>query len=147
MSNREFRVYTGSDVIGAELCGAVKNVIAIACGGAHGAGLGHNTTALLITRGLFEMTKLAIVKGAHPATMTGLAGVGDLLLTCTSVQSRNFTSSRLPLANRTGALLNVFDYAGDLCKVAREGTLRQRDKGCGRDFCARAGERELGIKH
>ena len=50
-------MYTGSDVIGAELCGAVKNVIAIACGGAHGAGLGHNTTALLITRGLFEMTK------------------------------------------------------------------------------------------
>jgi glycerol-3-phosphate dehydrogenase (NAD(P)+) len=71
--------------------GAVKNTIAIACGASAGFGFGHNTTALLITRGLVEMTKLTLAKGAKASTATGLAGVGDLLLTCTSIQSRNFT--------------------------------------------------------
>jgi glycerol-3-phosphate dehydrogenase (NAD(P)+) len=91
MSDESFRVYTGSDVIGAEIGGAVKNVLAIACGAANGAGFGSNTAALLMTRGLMEMTRLAVKKGAQPATLMGLAGVGDLVLTCTSVKSRNFS--------------------------------------------------------
>jgi glycerol-3-phosphate dehydrogenase (NAD(P)+) len=91
MSDEMFRVYTGTDVIGAELGGAVKNVLAIACGAANGAGYGSNTAALLMTRGLMEMTRLAVRKGALPSTMMGLAGVGDLVLTCTSVKSRNFS--------------------------------------------------------
>lgn len=91
MSSPDFRVFTGDDVIGAEICGAMKNVIAIACGASNGLGFGHDTMALLITRGLGEITKLAIMKGAHPSTMSGLAGLGDLVLTCTSTMSRNFT--------------------------------------------------------
>jgi len=91
MSDESFRVYTGSDLIGAELGGAVKNVLAIACGAASGYGFGSNTAALLMTRGLMEMTRLGVKKGAYASTMMGLAGVGDLVLTCTSKQSRNFT--------------------------------------------------------
>ena len=91
MSDESFRVYTGTDLIGAELGGAVKNVLAIACGAAAGYGFGSNTAALLMTRGLMEMTRLGVKKGALPSTMMGLAGVGDLVLTCTSKQSRNFT--------------------------------------------------------
>ena len=91
MSDDNFRVYTGTDMIGAELGGAVKNVLAIACGAAAGYGFGSNTTALLITRGLMEMTRLAVKKGALASTMMGLSGVGDLVLTCTSTKSRNFT--------------------------------------------------------
>jgi glycerol-3-phosphate dehydrogenase len=91
MSDESFRVYTGTDLIGAELGGAVKNVLAIACGAAAGYGFGSNTAALLMTRGLMEMTRLGVKKGALASTMMGLAGVGDLVLTCTSRQSRNFT--------------------------------------------------------
>jgi len=91
MSDKTFRVYTGNDIIGAELCGAIKNVIAISCGASKGYGFERNTAAALITRGLVEMTRLCLAKGADPATMSGLAGVGDLLLTCTSDKSRNFT--------------------------------------------------------
>lgn len=91
MSDLDFRIYTGTDIIGAEICGAVKNVIAIACGACQGVGLGRDTMAGLITRGLAEISKLAIAKGAHPSTMSGLAGLGDLVLTCTSVKSRNYT--------------------------------------------------------
>jgi glycerol-3-phosphate dehydrogenase (NAD(P)+) len=91
MSDDTFRVYTGTDVMGAELGGAVKNVLAIACGAAAGYGFGSNTAALLMTRGLMEMTKLAVKKGALPSTMMGLAGMGDLVLTCTSIKSRNYT--------------------------------------------------------
>lgn len=91
ISDSSFRVYTGTDLIGAELGGAVKNVLAIACGGAAGYGFGSNTAALLMTRGLSEMTRLAVRKGALPSTMMGLAGVGDLVLTCSSKQSRNYS--------------------------------------------------------
>ena len=86
-----FRPYTNSDVIGVELGGAVKNVIAIAVGMAAGAGYGDNTKATLITRGLAEITRLAITLGAEPATMAGLAGMGDLVATCASPLSRNHT--------------------------------------------------------
>jgi len=90
-SSRTLRLYTSSDVIGVELGGAVKNVIAIAAGVVEGLGLGHNPTAALITRGLAEMTRLACACGAHRETLAGLAGMGDLVLTCTGHLSRNRT--------------------------------------------------------
>lgn len=84
-----FRVYTNSDVIGVELGGAIKNVIAIAAGMASGLGLGHNALAALITRGLAEMARVGVALGANPLTFSGLAGMGDLILTCTGELSRN----------------------------------------------------------
>lgn len=84
-----FRVYTNTDVLGVELAGAMKNVIAIAAGVCEGLGLGANPLAALITRGLAEMSRLAAALGAQPETLTGLAGLGDLVLTCTGSLSRN----------------------------------------------------------
>jgi glycerol-3-phosphate dehydrogenase (NAD(P)+) len=84
-----FRLYTNSDVLGVELAGAMKNVIAIAAGACQGLGLGANTLAALITRGLAEMTRLAAALGAKTETLGGLAGLGDLVLTCTGALSRN----------------------------------------------------------
>jgi glycerol-3-phosphate dehydrogenase (NAD(P)+) len=89
-STPHFRVYTGRDVTGVELGGALKNIFAIGAGILGGMGLGDNPRAALITRGLAEMTRLGVRLGANAMTFTGLAGVGDLLLTCTGVQSRNF---------------------------------------------------------
>lgn len=88
-SNAAFRVYTHDDVLGVELGGALKNVIAVATGMADGLGLGYNPRAALITRGLAEMRRLGVVLGASPATFAGLAGLGDLVLTCTGPLSRN----------------------------------------------------------
>ena len=84
-----FRPYTNADVVGAEIGGACKNVIALACGMAAGVGLGENTAAAIITRGLAEIMRLGIALGAKGATLAGLAGVGDLVATCTSPHSRN----------------------------------------------------------
>ena len=84
-----FRVYTNEDVLGVELAGAMKNVIAIAAGVCQGLGLGANPLAALITRGLAGMSRLAAALGAQPETLTGLAGLGDLVLTCTGALSRN----------------------------------------------------------
>lgn len=84
-----FRVYTNSDVIGVELGGSIKNVMAIAAGMVSGLGHGHNTLAALITRGLAEMARLGVALGANPLTFSGLAGMGDLILTCTGALSRN----------------------------------------------------------
>jgi glycerol-3-phosphate dehydrogenase (NAD(P)+) len=84
-----FRLYGTSDVIGVEIGGALKNVIAIAAGVAEGLGLGHNALAGLITRGLAEITRLACAAGAHRETLAGLTGLGDLVLTCTGSLSRN----------------------------------------------------------
>lgn len=89
LSAREFRVYTHDDVVGVELGGALKNVIAIATGMVEGLGLGHNSRAALITRGLAEIARLGAALGANPATFAGLAGIGDLVLTCTGALSRN----------------------------------------------------------
>ena len=86
-----FRVYTNPDVVGVELGGAVKNVIALAAGMAAGLGFGHNTMAALITRGLAEITRLGVAMGARRETFSGLAGMGDLVLTCTGSLSRNRT--------------------------------------------------------
>ncbi len=88
-SDPAFRVYTNDDVIGVELGGALKNIIAIASGVCDGLGLGHNSIAALITRGLAEMTRLVVACGGRPETMSGLAGLGDLVLTCTGALSRN----------------------------------------------------------
>jgi glycerol-3-phosphate dehydrogenase (NAD(P)+) len=88
-SDPKFRLYRHHDVIGVELGGALKNIVAIAAGVVDGLGLGHNTAAALITRGLAEMTRLVIACGGHGETMAGLAGLGDLILTCTGGLSRN----------------------------------------------------------
>jgi len=84
-----FRLYTNDDVLGVELAGAMKNVIAIAAGACQGLGLGSNSLAAVVTRGLAEMSRLAVSLGARPETLSGLAGLGDLVLTCTGSLSRN----------------------------------------------------------
>ncbi|HKW31611.1 MAG TPA: NAD(P)H-dependent glycerol-3-phosphate dehydrogenase [Candidatus Acidoferrum sp.] len=89
LSGPSFRLYTNDDVLGVELAGAMKNVIAIAAGACQGLGLGSNPLAALITRGLAEMMRLAAALGARPETLSGLAGLGDLVLTCTGALSRN----------------------------------------------------------
>lgn len=86
-----FRPYLSTDVTGAEIGGAIKNVIAIACGVVEGAGLGQNARASLITRGFAEMTRFGVARGGKAETLAGLAGLGDLVLTCSSTSSRNFS--------------------------------------------------------
>lgn len=88
-STDRFRAYSTDDVVGVEIAGALKNVIAIAAGIGDGLGFGHNTRAAIITRGLAEIGRLAVKRGANPLTMSGLAGMGDLVLTCTGDLSRN----------------------------------------------------------
>ncbi|MGE5127519.1 MAG: NAD(P)H-dependent glycerol-3-phosphate dehydrogenase [Betaproteobacteria bacterium] len=109
LATRTFRVYSSEDVVGVELAGSLKNVIAIAAGIVAGLGYGHNTLAALITRGLAEITRLAVAEGARPDTLAGLAGLGDLVLTCTGSLSRNrLVGSRLgqglPLAEASAGL-------------------------------------------
>ena len=89
LSGRSFRLYNSADVVGVELGGSLKNVIAIAAGVLEGLGLGSNTNAALVTRGLHEITRLALALGGRPETFAGLAGMGDLVLTCTGALSRN----------------------------------------------------------
>ena len=89
LSTNVFRIYTNTDLVGVELGGAVKNVVAIGAGVVRGLGLGTNTVAAIITRGLAEMNRLALSEGARPETLAGLAGLGDLVLTCTGELSRN----------------------------------------------------------
>jgi glycerol-3-phosphate dehydrogenase (NAD(P)+) len=89
LSRREFRLYVNEDVLGVELCGALKNVVAIAAGAADGLGFGDNGKAGLMTRGLAEMMRLGIAAGANPLTFAGLAGIGDVIATCGSRLSRN----------------------------------------------------------
>jgi glycerol-3-phosphate dehydrogenase (NAD(P)+) len=87
----EFRIYLTDDVAGAEIGGAVKNVLAIACGVVEGRGLGQNARAALIARGFAEMTRFGVAMGARPETLAGLSGLGDLVLTCSSTSSRNYS--------------------------------------------------------
>ncbi|GEO81698.1 NAD(P)H-dependent glycerol-3-phosphate dehydrogenase [Pararhodospirillum oryzae] len=91
LGTKTFRPYAGTDPVGAEIGGAVKNVLAIACGIVEGLGLGDNARAALLTRGLAEIMRLGRARGADPATLAGLSGLGDLILTATSTQSRNFS--------------------------------------------------------
>jgi glycerol-3-phosphate dehydrogenase (NAD(P)+) len=106
-STEIFRVYTNGDVVGVELGGALKNVIALAAGVSDGLGFGYNTRAALITRGLAEMTRIGVALGANPATFAGLAGMGDLVLTCTGDLSRNRTvGMELGRGRRLGEILS-----------------------------------------
>ena len=89
------RLYVNSDVIGCEIGGAIKNVIALCCGVLEGLGLGDNSRAALITRGLSEITRLGVAMGGTADTFCGLAGIGDLIVTCTSMHSRNFRAGIL----------------------------------------------------
>ncbi|MEX2467420.1 MAG: NAD(P)H-dependent glycerol-3-phosphate dehydrogenase [Gemmatimonadota bacterium] len=108
-----FRVYTTTDVVGVELGGAVKNVIALAAGVAAGLGFGHNTGAALMTRGLAEITRLGVAMGARRETFYGLAGMGDLVLTCTGSSSRNRT-----VGVRLGRGERLEDILADMHAVA-----------------------------
>ena len=101
LKSDRFRPYCGDDVIGAQIGGAVKNVLGIACGIAEGRGFGDNARAALITRGLAELTRLCLAKGGQAETMMGLSGLGDLVLTCTSTQSRNYSLGLALGAGRT----------------------------------------------
>ena len=101
LSGGNFRAYTQDDIIGVELGGAVKNVIAIATGASDGMGYGSNTRVFLITRGLAEMVRLGVALGAQPETLMGLAGLGDLVLTCTDDQSRNRRFGRAIAAGKS----------------------------------------------
>jgi glycerol-3-phosphate dehydrogenase (NAD(P)+) len=101
LASKRFRVYTNTDVIGCELGGALKNVIAIAAGMAEGLGVGDNTRAMVITRGLAEITRLGVAMGADPRTFAGLTGLGDLMATCMSPLSRNRTVGEMLAQGRT----------------------------------------------
>jgi len=120
-SSETLRLYTSTDVVGVELGGALKNVIAIAAGVAAGVGLGHNSAAALITRGIAEITRLAVACGGRRETLAGLSGVGDLVLTCTGSLSRNRTVGQALGQGRS--LAEILDSLGG--KVA-EGVLTTR---------------------
>jgi glycerol-3-phosphate dehydrogenase (NAD(P)+) len=120
MSAPYFRVYTNPDVIGVELGGSVKNVIAIAAGVLEGLGFGYNTMAALLTRGLAEMTRLGVAMGADPRTFSGLAGMGDLVLTCTGGLSRNRTLGvRLGKGERFEDIMNGLPTVAEGVKTAK----------------------------
>lgn len=115
-----FRVYSSFDVTGVEIGGALKNVIAIAAGAGDGLGFGHNSRAALITRGLSEIGKLAVRKGANPLTVAGLSGMGDLVLTCTGELSRNRTVGYEMGKGRTlGDVLATLGHVAEGVKTAK----------------------------
>ena len=114
-----FRVYTNHDVIGCEIGGALKNVIAIATGMAEGLSTGDNTRAGVITRGLAELSRLGVALGAHPETMSGLAGMGDLIATCISKQSRNrYVGEQLGQGRELQAILEEMGQVAEGVKSA-----------------------------
>jgi len=112
-SGPTFRVYTSNDPVGVEIGGAVKNVLAIAVGCSDGMGFGDNTRAALITRGLVEMKRFVLAYGGTPETLSGLAGIGDLIVTCTSVHSRNHS-----VGERLGKGEKIADILGSMQMVA-----------------------------
>ena len=115
-----FRVYTNTDVLGCEIGGALKNVIALAAGMAEGLGTGDNTRAAVITRGLAELTRLGVAMGGNPATFAGLAGVGDLLATCMSPQSRNrYVGEQLGRGRSVGEIIAEMDQVAEGVKSAQ----------------------------
>ena len=130
-NNRRFRIYTSDDPTGVELGGALKNVIAVAAGVCSGIGFGHSAQAALITRGLAEMTRLGVALGANAVTFAGLSGMGDLVLTCTSRLSRNYS-----VGERLGRGEKLDTILGGMKQVA-EGIVN-----CG---TARALSRETGV--
>jgi glycerol-3-phosphate dehydrogenase (NAD(P)+) len=120
-NDSRFRVYTNDDVIGVELGGALKNIIAIAAGVCDGLGLGHNSVAALITRGLAEMARLVVACGGRLDTMAGLAGLGDLVLTCTGDLSRNRS-----VGVELGKGRKLSDIIADMRGAVAEGVLTTR---------------------
>ena len=109
-----FRVYTNDDVVGVELCGALKNIFAIAAGICDGMGYGDNSKATIITRGLAEMTRLGTAAGANPATFAGLAGMGDLVATCASALSRNHSvGAQLAAGKPLDAIVQEMDSVAE----------------------------------
>ncbi|HET8571794.1 MAG TPA: NAD(P)H-dependent glycerol-3-phosphate dehydrogenase [Candidatus Limnocylindria bacterium] len=130
LSSDRFRVYTNRDVIGVELAGALKNVVALAAGMVDGLGLGDSAKAGIITRGLAELTRLGVAAGAHPLTFAGLAGVGDLFATCMSPLSRNRRAGELLAGGASwtevagqlsGVAEGAYTVTGALALAAREG--------------------------
>jgi glycerol-3-phosphate dehydrogenase (NAD(P)+) len=127
LSISKFRLYTNNDLIGVELGGTLKNVIAIAAGGADGLKLGSNAKAALLTRGLAEMTRLAVSMGAKPLTLAGLAGMGDLLATCESTNSRNYRLGNEFVKGKTlsqifaeiGAVVEGVPTARAVCELSK----------------------------
>jgi glycerol-3-phosphate dehydrogenase (NAD(P)+) len=120
LATRRMRLYLTDDLIGAQLGGALKNVVAIACGMVEGAGLGASARAALMTRGFAEMTRLAVAMGARSETLAGLSGLGDLSLTCNSAQSRNFAAGRALGAGETapGGTVEGVATARAACQLA-----------------------------
>ncbi|MEL7210365.1 MAG: NAD(P)H-dependent glycerol-3-phosphate dehydrogenase, partial [Actinomycetota bacterium] len=115
-----FRVYTNNDVVGSELGGAFKNVIALASGMADGLGAGDNTRAAVITRGLKELTDLGVAMGGEPETFSGLAGMGDLLATCISTQSRNrHVGEELGKGKTIDQIIEEMDQVAEGVRTAR----------------------------
>ena len=112
-----FRVYTNQDVVGVEIGGALKNVIALAAGAVDGLGFGDNAKAALITRGLAEISRLGVKLGANPLTFAGLAGMGDLIVTCTSVHSRNWRAGNM--LGKGHSLNEILDQMGMVVEGVR----------------------------
>jgi glycerol-3-phosphate dehydrogenase (NAD(P)+) len=119
-SNAYFRIYTNTDVIGVELAGSLKNVVAIAAGVLEGMGYGYNTAAALLTRGLAEMARLGVAMGGNLQTFSGLAGMGDLVLTCTGGLSRNRTLGvRLGKGEKLNDIMKGVKTVAEGVKTAR----------------------------
>ncbi|MEO6666430.1 MAG: NAD(P)H-dependent glycerol-3-phosphate dehydrogenase [Nitrospiria bacterium] len=115
-----FKLFTTSDIIGVQIGGALKNVIALAAGGSDGLGFGANTRAALITRGLAEMMRLGVAMGGQPVTFSGLSGLGDLVLTCTDTQSRNRTVGyRIGRGEPLDRILGEASFVAEGVKTAR----------------------------
>ena len=115
--NQNFRVYTNPDMIGVEIGGALKNIIALAAGISDGLGYGDNAKAALMTRGLAEISRLGMKMGANPLTFSGLTGIGDLIVTCTSVHSRNWRAGNL--LGKGNNLQEVLDNMGMVVEGVR----------------------------
>lgn len=123
-----FRVYLSTDIIGVQVGGVVKNILAVASGLSDGLGFGANARAALITRGLVEMMRFGLSVGAHMETLQGLAGIGDIILTCTDNQSRNRRLGLALAANKTiaqaqaeiGQIIEAVDNTAEICRIASE---------------------------
>ena len=147
LGSREFRLYTNADVVGVEVGGALKNVIAIATGIADGLELGQNARAALITRGLAEITRLGIALGAAPSTLAGLAGLGDLVLTCTGGLSRNRALGMALAQGRTQAALEgETRMIAEGARTARSALVLAERHGVSLPICAEVGEVLFGGK-
>jgi glycerol-3-phosphate dehydrogenase (NAD(P)+) len=132
-----FRLYTNDDVIGCEVAGALKNVIAIAAGMAEGLSAGDNTRAAVISRGLAELTRLGVAMGGHPATFAGLAGMGDLIATCMSPQSRNrYVGEQLGRGRQLPEILEEMNMVAEGVKTAETVSQLAASYGVDMPICA-----------